>query len=125
VAWLAHSLHIVGVAYFLGFLLLDLFVVRSFLDSECHDKKLLFYEKAKKSLYLFVAIIVASGIWMLYLSGFNPRSHIWLKIALALFAVTLFFASPYIVRKAGKNSVGYVYAVVLASVLSIVILAKI
>lgn len=120
-----HALHLVGVAYFLGFLLLDLFVVRSFLNLECHDKKLLFYEKAKKSLYIFAAVVVVSGAWMLYLSGFNPRPHIWLKITLAIFAVTLFFASPYVVKKAGKSSVGYVYAVVLASVLSVVILAKI
>jgi len=123
--WLAHSLHLVGVAYFLGFLLLDLFVVRSFLDSQCHDKKLLFYEKAKKSLYIFAAVIVASGAWMLYHSDFDPSPHIWLKIALALFAVTLFFVSPYIVKKVGKSSVGYIYAVVLASVLSAVILAKV
>lgn len=120
-----HALHLVGVAYFFGFLLLDLFVIRSFLTNECHEKKLLFYEKAKKSLYLFVAVIAASGTWMLYLSGFNPRPHIWLKITLAIFAITLFFASPYVVKKAGKNSVGYVYAVVLASVLFVVILAKI
>lgn len=122
--WLAHSLHLVGVAYFLGFLLLDLFFIRSFLNSQCHDKKLLFYEKAKKSLYFFAAVILLSGVWMLYLSGFDPTPHIWLKITLALFAVTLFFVSPYIVKKVGKGSVGYVYAVVLASALSAVILAK-
>lgn len=122
--WLAHSLHLVGVAYFLGFLLLDLFVFRSFLNSHCHHKKLLFYEKAKKSLYLFASIIIMSGIWMLYLLGFEPASHIWLKIALAIFAILLFFVAPYIVKKAGRSSVGYVYAVVLASALSAVILAK-
>jgi len=122
--WLAHSLHIVGISCFLGFLLLDLLVIRSFLDSECHDKKLLFYEKAKKPLYLFAALIVSTGLWMLYLSNFNAHAHIWLKIALAMFAIMLFFASPYIVKKTVRSSVRYIYAVVLASAVSAVFLAK-
>ncbi len=123
--WLAHTLHLLGVAYFVGFLLIDALIVRRFLNSECHNKKLLFYERAKYSLYLFVAIILVSGFWILSSLDFNPPMHIWIKITLATAAIALFFASPYIVKKIGKRSVDYVYGVVLMWAVLVIILAKI
>ena len=60
------AFHLIGVAYFLGFLLLDAIVLRRFLDSECRGKKILFYEKAKYSLYFFTAVIVLTGVLMFY-----------------------------------------------------------
>lgn len=114
--------HLLGVSYFVGFLLLDLLVIRSFLDKECHDKKLLFYEKAKFSLHVFVTVIFVSGFFMLYLLDFNPPPYIWLKIVFAIVAITLFFISPYIVKKAPKGSVHYIYGIVLALALLVLVL---
>jgi len=122
---LLKTIHLLGISYFVGFLLLDLFVVRSFLDRECHDKKLLFYEKAKSSLHIFVTVILVSGFFILYSLDFNPPPYIWLKIVFAITAITLFFVSPYIVKKAPKGSVHYIYGVVLILLLCVLALAKI
>lgn len=119
---LLKALHLVGISYFFGFLLLDLFVLRSFLSVECHDKKLLFYEKAKSSLHVFVSVILVSGFWMLSLLDFCPPSHIWLKISFAVAAIALFFASPYMVARLPKGSVHYVYALILMLALAALVL---
>jgi hypothetical protein len=108
------SVHLLCVCYFLGFLLLDLFVLRRFLSVECSEKKILFYERAKYSLHLFVSVLMATGAAMLYLLDFNVPFLIWLKVALALSAITLFFVSPYLVKRLPKGSVHYIYTVVLA-----------
>ena len=108
------TIHLLCVSYFLGFLLLDLFVLRRFLSAECSDKKLFFYEKAKYSLHFFVTVLMLSGAWMLYLLDFEVPFFIWLKVILALSAIALFFISPYLVRRLPKGSVNYIYAVVLA-----------
>lgn len=108
------TVHLLCVSYFLGFLLLDLFVLRRFLSLECSDKKVLFYERAKYSLHLFVTVLMVTGGAMLYLLDFNVPFFIWLKVILALGAITLFFVSPYLVSKLPKGSVHYIYAVVLA-----------
>jgi len=111
--WAAHTLHIVGVAYFLGFLLLDTLVIRRFLDSECHAKKLAFYESAKFSLHAFVTVILVSGFFMLYYLDFSPPPHIWLKISLALTALTLFFSAPYLAKKLSRVALARLYAFIL------------
>jgi hypothetical protein len=119
------TVHLVGVAYFLGFLMLDVFVIRRFLNENCHDLKMTFYNKAKISLHLFVTIILLSGFCMLYFLNFSPPIHIWLKITFALTSFTLFFASPYIVSKFPKIYVRYIYAIVLALALGAFLLGKI
>lgn len=112
------TVHLLSVSYFLGFLLLDLFVLRRFLSLECSDKKLLFYERAKYSLHLFVTVLMVTGGVMLYLLNFNVPFFIWLKVVLALSAIALFFVSPYLVQRLPKGSVHYIYAVVLAFALA-------
>ncbi len=120
------ALHLLGVAYFFGFLMLDVLVIRRFLNENCHDAKILFYEKAKSSLHVFVTVILVSGFCMLYLLDFNPALLIWLKIIFAITAITLFFASPYIVKTSFvRGRVDLVYIPVLLLAIAVVILAKI
>lgn len=109
---LIKALHLIGVAYFLGFLLLDAFVIRRFLDTQCHDKKLLFYEKAKLSLYVFVGLVVISGVWMLIAGDLWCVPFIWVKIAFAFAAIAMFFLSVPIVKRLPRGGVHYYYAVV-------------
>jgi hypothetical protein len=109
---LIKALHLIGVAYFLGFLLLDAFVIRRFLNTQCHDKKLLFYEKAKLSLYVFVGLIVISGVWMLLVGDLWSVPLIWVKIAFAFTAIAMFFLSVPIVKRLPKEGVHYYYGVV-------------
>lgn len=111
--WAAHTLHIVGVAYFLGFLLLDAIVIRRFLDFECHAKKLAFYEGAKKSLYISAFVICTSGLWLLEGFEFAPPAYIWLKISLAITALTLFFGAPYLAKRVSKAALARLYAFIL------------
>ncbi len=109
---LVKALHLIGVAYFLGFLLLDAFLIRRFLDSECHDKKILFYEKAKSSLYLSALVIIVSGVWMLIAGGLWSVPLIWVKVAFALAAITMFFVSVRAVKILPKGGVHYYYGAV-------------
>ena len=105
------AFHLIGVAYFLGFLLLDAIVLRRFLDSECRGKKILFYEKAKYSLYFFTAVIVLTGVLMFYPARFYDDIF-WLKGFFGIFSILLFFLSPILVKKFLKGYVGAIYAVV-------------
>lgn len=119
------ALHLISVAYFLGFLLLDAIVLRRFFDDECHDKKLLFYEKAKTSLYFFAFLIIASGLLIIVANNFYLPTYIWLKICLAITALFGFFASPRLVKVLPRGAVHYVYAAILFLVLTCLVLAKI
>ena len=111
------ALHLVGVSYFVGFLLLDVLVLRSFLTNDCHEKKKLFYEKAKYSLYFFTAVIVVSGAAMFY-PAFIHENTVRLKVLSGLFSIFLFFLSPLLVQKFLRGYVGAIYTVVLASALT-------
>ncbi len=111
------ALHLVGVSYFVGFLLLDVLVLRSFLTNDCYEKKKLFYEKAKYSLYFFTAVIVISGAAMFY-PAFMHENTVRLKVLFGLFSIFLFFLSPLLVQKFLRGYVGAIYAVVLASALT-------
>ncbi len=108
----AKALHLIGVAYFLGFLLLDAIVLRHFLNSECHDKKILFYEKAKSSLYFSILLIVFSGVYMLIVGKFWSVPVISVKIAFAATAIAMFFVSVRVVKILPKGGVHYYYGAV-------------
>lgn len=116
--WWAHFAHFLAVAYFLGFLALDSLVVRAFLNDECKTKKIAFYEKAKRSLYIAAAIMAFSGVWMLKKYDFSPPAIIWLKIFLVLSSLALFFTAPHILKRFRQNKVGYWYGVVTALALA-------
>ena len=88
------AFHLIGVAYFLGFLLLDAIVLRRFLDSECRGKK-----------------IVLTGVLMFYPARFYDDIF-WLKGFFGIFSILLFFLSPILVKKFLKGYVGAIYAVV-------------
>ena len=122
--FIAHLLHFFGVVYFLGFLFLDALVIRSFLDFECHSKKLIFHKKAKNSLSFCAFVIVATGLWMLWEVGFSPPPHIWIKILLALTALLLFFTAPYSAKKLSKAALAYLYAFISLLTIVAVLLAK-
>jgi len=122
--WSVKALHILSISFFIGFVMIDTFVIRRFLNGSCYSKKKEFYESARFSLVLVSFVIFLSGGWLAFGMGFALPDAIVLKIFLAFLAISLFFAAPTIVERFFRKSVDFIYAAVLLLSVAVVFLSQ-